>query len=87
MKKAIKVCGRVVVALICLLMVFILGLFAYHRVMLKRELPLTTEPIGAMAEVDGGRMCVYTEGSGEHTIVFMSGYGTPSPILDFNPLY
>lgn len=87
MKKAIKVCVRIVVAVICLLVIFFLGIFVYHRVMLKRELPLTTEPIGTMTEVDGGMMCVYTEGSGEHTIVFMSGYGTPSPILDFKPLY
>lgn len=40
-----------------------------------------------MVEVDGHKMSIYTEGEGEHTIVFMSGYGTPSPILDFKPIY
>ena len=55
--------------------------------MLNKEKPLIAELLGTMVEVDGGEMCVYTEGEGEHTIVFMSGYGTHSPILDFKPLY
>lgn len=33
------------------------------------------------------KMCVYVEGGGEKTIVFMAGSGTPSPILDFKSLY
>ena len=32
-------------------------------------------------------MSIYTEGEGAHTIVFLSGHGTPSPILDFKPLF
>ena len=32
-------------------------------------------------------MNIYTLGNGEHTIVFMSGWGTESPIYDFRPLY
>lgn len=40
-----------------------------------------------MVEVDGHNMSIYTEGEGKHTIVFMSGWGTTSPILDFKPLY
>lgn len=87
MKKAIKITFRVILIIICLLILFLLGVFIRHRVMLSKEKPLISQPIGEMAEVDGGKMCVYTEGSGEHTIVFMSGYGTPSPILDFKPLY
>ncbi len=40
-----------------------------------------------MVEVDGHQMSVYTEGTGETTLVFMSGGGTCSPILDFKSLY
>ena len=87
MKKAVMIIFRVLAAVICLLILFLLGVFIYHRVMLSRERPLISQPTGVMTEVGGGKMCVYTEGSGEHTIVFMSGYGTPSPILDFKPLY
>lgn len=36
--------------------------------------------------VDGQKMCVYSKGEGENTIVLMSGLGTTSPILDFAPL-
>lgn len=35
--------------------------------------------------VDGQKMCVYSKGEGENTIVLMSGLGTTSPILDFAP--
>lgn len=38
-------------------------------------------------EVDGHKMNVYVEGSGDQTLVFMSGGGTCSPILDFKSLY
>lgn len=87
MKKALKIFGKTILVIVCLILVFLLGIFIYHRVMLKKEKPLISEPIGTMTEVNGGNMCVYTEGSGEHTIVFMSGYATPSPILDFKLLY
>ena len=87
MKKIMKVCLRAVLVLLLLAVLFVLGVFIYNRVMLKKEKPLVSDVIGQLVEVDGGKMCVYTEGSGEHTIVFMSGYGTPSPVLDFRPLY
>ena len=38
-------------------------------------------------EVNGNNMSVYTEGNGDKTLVFMSGGGTCSPILDFKSLY
>lgn len=44
-------------------------------------------PIGRMVEIDGHNMSVYIEGNGEETLVFMSGGGTCSPILDFKSLY
>ena len=40
-----------------------------------------------MVEVDGRCMCVFTQGEGEHSLVFLSGSGTVSPILDFKSLY
>ena len=40
-----------------------------------------------MVEIDGHNMSVYIEGSDEKTLVFMSGGGTCSPILDFKSLY
>ena len=37
--------------------------------------------------MNGHNMSVYTEGEGDKTLVFLSGGGTCSPILDFKSLY
>ncbi|CDZ75647.1 Hypothetical protein ING2D1G_1510 [Peptoniphilus sp. ING2-D1G] len=44
-------------------------------------------PLGELVEVNGHNMSIYTEGDGNKTLVFMSGGGTCSPILDFKSLY
>ena len=67
---------------ITILLVFVL----LHQIMLKIEEPLRT-PLGQLVEVDGHKMSVYAEGSGDKTLVFLSGSGTPSPILDFKSLF
>ena len=43
--------------------------------------------MGKIVEVNGHNMSVYTEGEGDKTLVFLSGGGTCSPILDFKSLY
>ena len=86
MKKALKVTGKVLFVLLILIVLFLTVVFIVHRVMLKKEAPLLEKPLGQMVEVDGHDMCVYTEGSGGKTILFLSGSGTASPILDFKML-
>ena len=54
--------------------------------MLKVEEPLRA-PLGQLVEVDEHKMSVYTEGTGDKTLVFLSGSDTPSPILDFKSLF
>lgn len=44
-------------------------------------------PLGNMIEVNGHKMSIYSTGEGDKTLVFMSGGGTCSPILDFKSLY
>lgn len=58
----------------------------HHAIRLRAEAGLRA-PLGQLVEVDGHNMSVYTEGSGEATLVFLSGGGTCSPILDFKSLY
>jgi len=58
----------------------------FHQIMLKVEEPLRA-PLGQLVEVDGYKMSVYAEGSGDKTLVFLSGSDTPSPILDFKSLF
>jgi len=67
---------------ISILLVFVL----FHQIMLKVEEPLRA-PLGQLVEVDGYKMSVYAEGSGDKTLVFLSGSDTPSPILDFKSLF
>ncbi|MBR4223470.1 MAG: alpha/beta hydrolase [Oscillospiraceae bacterium] len=87
MKKAFKIIGRVFLILLAVVLLFLAVLFVYNQVMLKKEEPLVTAPLGQLVEIDGHDMCVYTQGEGDHTLVFLSGSGTPSPILDFKSLY
>ena len=55
--------------------------------MLRKNSDLYESPLGQLVEVDCHNMSVYTEGEGDNTIVFMSGWGTTSPIPDFKALY
>lgn len=81
-KKAVKIILTVFVT------VFILLLITYinHQIRLRKETELRS-PLGQIVEVDGHNMSVYIEGTGDKTLVFMSGGGTCSPILDFRSLY
>lgn len=67
---------------ITILLAFVL----FHYIQLKIEEPLRA-PLGRLVEVDGNNMSVYSEGSGDKTLVFLSGSETPSPILDFKSLF
>ncbi len=44
------------------------------------------QPYGALVNVDGGQMHVYTIGSGGHTVVLLPGSGVALPCADFGPL-
>ncbi|MCM1039913.1 MAG: alpha/beta hydrolase [Ruminococcus sp.] len=81
-KMAAKVICFIIIALIVLLLITYIN----HHVRLKKEEALRS-PLGQIVEVDGHKMSVYIEGTGDTTLVFMSGGGTCSPILDFKSLY
>lgn len=82
MKKGIKM-TLIILGVVVLLF---LAIFINHQIRLKKEAKLLT-PIGQLVEVDGHKMNIYIEGEGEQTIVFLSGGGTCSPVLDFKSLY
>ena len=85
MKKARKVMKVLIILLIALIIVLV-AIYINHRIQLNKEEALRT-PLGKLVEVDGHQMSVYVEGNGDKTIVFLSGGGTCSPILDFKSLY
>lgn len=48
---------------------------------------LLRKPLGQFLQIDGHTMNVLVKGQGSHTLVFLSGLGTTSPVLDFKALY
>ena len=72
--------------IICgLLLLFLGATFGFHQLSLQKESKLLT-PIGKEVTVNGHQMNVYIKGEGSETIVFLSGAGIASPILDFKNL-
>lgn len=81
---------RIIGVIVLIILVFaLLGVgvsAAYHRYQLSRE-GQAYPPWGEMVEVDGQQLHVYTEGQGDHTLVFLAGHGTSNPTIDFKPLW
>ena len=77
---------RVLLWIVAVIVILILICFVYHRYRLNAEKKLR-EPLGQLVDTNGNNMSIYVEGSGSRTLVFLSGGGTCSPILDFKSLY
>lgn len=86
MKKVGRRVMKTIMILTAILAAFLVVSFIRHKICLEKEKNLRT-PLGELVEVDGHNMSVYAEGEGKHTLVFLSGGGTCSPILDFKSLY
>jgi pimeloyl-ACP methyl ester carboxylesterase len=76
----------IALSLIAILALLIVVSYVNHRLQLPRE-EAAYPPPGQLVAVDGHRLHVYGEGSGEPTLVFLSGSGTTAPTLDFMGLY
>lgn len=77
---------KIILIIIAIIILLILAIYINHRIHLTKEAEFLS-PLGEIVTVDGNNMSVYTEGDSETTLVFMSGGGTCSPILDFKSLY
>ena len=86
MKKILNKTIKVVLIIIAIIVLFVIVSFVRHKICISNEKDLLT-PLGELVEVNGHNMSIYTEGSGDKTLVFMPGGGTCSPILDFKSLY
>ena len=86
MKRVLNKSLIVVLAMMIILVLFVIISFVRHKICSSKEKDLRT-PLGALVEVNGHNMSVYIEGKGDKTLVFLSGGGTCSPILDFKSLY
>ena len=81
MKKLKKCC----LGLLSFILLFLVGTFIFHRISLEKE-KASLSPVGQTVLVNGHKINVYVEGDGPETIVFLSGAGIASPILDFKNL-
>ncbi len=86
MKRTAKRIWVVPAFVLGMLLILLTICYIYHQVQLLKEEQLF-EPIGTQVVVNNHSMNVYTEGAGETTLVFLSGGGTCSPVLDFKSLY
>ena len=80
-----KILKESALVLLSFLILFLLGTFIFHRISLEKEQASLT-PMGKAVLVNGHQMNVYVQGEGSQTIVFLSGAGIASPILDFKNL-
>lgn len=76
---------KIVLIIMIVIVAFLLLVYVNHRVQSKKEEKALT-PMGQLVTVDGHDMCVYSGGTGDVTLVFLSGGGTCAPILDFQSL-
>lgn len=77
---------RVFLGIATIIVILMWICFGYHRYRLKKEEKLR-QPLGQLIDINGNNISIYAEGSGSKTLVFLSGGGTCSPILDFKSLY
>ena len=77
-----KILKKSALVLLSFLILFLVGTFIFHRISLEKDQASLT-PMGKTALVNGHKINVYVEGDGPETIVFLSGAGIASPILDF----
>ena len=77
---------KVVLIIAAIILLFVIISVVRHKICSSKEKDLLT-PLGELVEVNGHNMSVYIDGNGDKTLVFMSGGGTCSPILDFKSLY
>lgn len=86
MKRILNKLLKVILIIAAVILLFVMISFVRHKICSFKEKDLLT-PLGKLADVSDHNMSVYIEGNGDKTLVFMSGGGTCSPILDFKSLY
>ncbi len=85
MKKFLKWIGKGILILLGILCFVIIGMTVYNTIVTMQE-NKSIASVGQEVAVKGKNMRIDVQGSGEHTIVLLSGLGTYSPIEDFMPL-
>ena len=76
MKKGIKTVFKIISKILLIVLSFAIVLtgvaFIYNKIQCGKEERFWIDTPGQMVEVDGHRMHIYSEGEGNHTIVFLT---------------
>lgn len=84
MKKTLRITGKILVWILGIIAGLVIISALAHNILKSME--KNKYKIGQTVHVDSKNMHAYVTGSGEKTIVLLSGLGTASPIADFMPL-
>lgn len=84
MKKALKITGKVLLWIVGIILGLVIISAVTHNIL--KSIEKSKYEIGQTITIEGRDMQAYVSGSGEKTIVLLSGLGTASPITDFMPL-
>ncbi|MDE6747212.1 MAG: alpha/beta hydrolase [Oscillospiraceae bacterium] len=84
--KILKKTAKILLIVVGIIAIALQICYINHRIRLAKEAK-TMSVMGTPVTVNGHTMNVYSEGDGDVTLVFMSGGGTCSPVLDFKSLY
>lgn len=85
-KKLLKRMRNIIIFFIIVILLALIAGFTYERIGLYSDSKKYSVP-GKLVKVNGHDMHIFAEGKGDSTVVFVSGWGTPSPYADFYPLY
>ncbi len=83
---ALKILGIISMIAIAFMLVLVISSLIKHRICLNKEKE-NYPPPGTIVSINGIDMHVYAVGSGEISLVFLSGHATSCPTLDFKPLW
>ncbi|UZJ64698.1 alpha/beta hydrolase [Sphingobacterium sp. KU25419] len=76
---------KTIIGIVVIIAILLISTFVIHRINLSREAD-KIEDYGQKIKIFDGTMNVTIDGHGADTIVLLSGFGTASPRLDFEPL-
>jgi len=85
-KKIFKVFRNIIIFFFTLILLISISGLIYERIGLYSDSKKYSVP-GKIVKVNGHDMHIFAQGKGNSTVVFVSGFGTPSPYADFYPLY
>jgi len=84
--KILKILGKIVLISGGIIIVLLVLSALHHKHKIRNEAKKYPPP-GELVEVNKNKIHIYCEGQGDITLVFMSGFGTSSPTIDFKPLW